>query len=351
MVTTRTQLQNAADAAALAGASGLLPGRSDTAILARAISFASFNGAMLDSGAAPVVITEADVTFPKTTLSRVVTLGRRRPATECACSSARRSSPPGQPRRRHRGRSGASVRHLLVALLEAVVHPGPLERSRCRQPIRRRRALRSLHDRLHRSRRRRPAGDVKVGKPAANDGRFKLLLRLLPPIGSDQGDPLSGGNWYRQWIAECCPYLIEVGDRLQIEPGNMVGPTRQGIDQLIARIPARTGIAPHKAWWARPSEEARALCWSDDSILRWLRIPDAKSHRDENRCFLCRKHRRPRFGHRTLWSKNPPPAVPCERRTGTVASSRASLSSSRGNSWLLARAATTRLRIRCDEPG
>jgi len=31
--------------------------------------------------------------------------------------------------------------------------------------------------------------------------------------------------------------MVEVGDRLRLEPGNMVGPTKHGMDELIAQDP------------------------------------------------------------------------------------------------------------------
>src|SRR5512145_507860 len=68
---TRVQLQNAADAAALAGASALLNADQDEAT-ARAIAVAGENVALQD-GPQPVVITEDDVTFPTASRCRVVT--------------------------------------------------------------------------------------------------------------------------------------------------------------------------------------------------------------------------------------------------------------------------------------
>jgi hypothetical protein len=43
-----------------------------------------------------------------------------------------------------------------------------------------------------------------------------------------------GGNNYRNNIASCDPTVIGAGTTLQVEPGNMVGPTNQGIRDLIA---------------------------------------------------------------------------------------------------------------------
>src|SRR4051812_10342774 len=71
MMTTRNQLQAAADAAALAGATGLINGNQATAT-ARAIAIASNNLAEQDIRR-PVVITAADITFPTAERIRVRT--------------------------------------------------------------------------------------------------------------------------------------------------------------------------------------------------------------------------------------------------------------------------------------
>lgn len=48
-----------------------------------------------------------------------------------------------------------------------------------------------------------------------------------------------GGNCYREAIAGCSPTVIDEGDVLTMEPGNMIGPTNQGISDLIAPDPRR----------------------------------------------------------------------------------------------------------------
>ncbi len=54
-----------------------------------------------------------------------------------------------------------------------------------------------------------------------------------------------GGNNYRENIASCDPTVIDVGDVLTMEPGNMIGPTVQGIEALIALDrDARWGALP-----------------------------------------------------------------------------------------------------------
>jgi Flp pilus assembly protein TadG len=47
----------------------------------------------------------------------------------------------------------------------------------------------------------------------------------------------SGGDWYRDNIAGCNPTVVHFGDPMIQEPGNMVGPTIQGVDDLIAQDP------------------------------------------------------------------------------------------------------------------
>jgi len=71
LMTTKNQLQAAADAAALAGASGLVEGSEATAT-DRAIRFASYNVAVQDTRR-PVIISEDDITFPEAKMIRVRT--------------------------------------------------------------------------------------------------------------------------------------------------------------------------------------------------------------------------------------------------------------------------------------
>jgi hypothetical protein len=47
-----------------------------------------------------------------------------------------------------------------------------------------------------------------------------------------------GGNNYRDNIATCDPTVIGPGTVLDVEPGNMVGPTSQGVADLIAQDPS-----------------------------------------------------------------------------------------------------------------
>jgi Flp pilus assembly protein TadG len=47
----------------------------------------------------------------------------------------------------------------------------------------------------------------------------------------------SGGNDYRGNISSCNPAVTSLGQSYDVENGNMVGPTKQGIDDLIAQDP------------------------------------------------------------------------------------------------------------------
>ncbi len=62
-----------------------------------------------------------------------------------------------------------------------------------------------------------------------------------PPANT--GSPETGGQTYRLNIAGCTgsnDTTIATGDELQIEPGNMVGPTNQGLADLLAQDPDAT---------------------------------------------------------------------------------------------------------------
>jgi hypothetical protein len=57
----------------------------------------------------------------------------------------------------------------------------------------------------------------------------------LPPV--NKGTPLTGGDEYRENIARCNQAQVEPGDWLELETGGMVGPTNQGMRDLINSDP------------------------------------------------------------------------------------------------------------------
>jgi Flp pilus assembly protein TadG len=235
LLTTRTQLHNAADAAALAGASGLLEGSQATAI-ERAINFASYNSA-LQVKRVPVAITAGDISFPEPDKIRVTT--HRTQATGDALKTyfQRVISPF----------SSADVKAVAAAKIYDVCG------GRCLKPW-------SIPDRWDDANNNGAYDEGEYYDPIATgyqvpvDVGADIVLKVgnpqeaiepgvffpvnFPPLNYESGeDPLEGANWYETWIAECTPYLVNVGDQLQIEPGNMVGPTRHGMEELIAQDP------------------------------------------------------------------------------------------------------------------
>jgi len=241
MVTTRTQLQNAADAAALAGASAMIDTPGDqTEATNRAVNFAALNTAQRTGARSAVVITPADVTFPQSDVIRVTT--HRTQSTGDALSVFfRKVVDPA---------SNNQADVTAVAAAQAYDVCG----SRCLKPW-------GIPDRWQddNANNQVDAGELydpqitgyqapadiglsvtlKVGNPQQTMTPGTFYPVNYPPLNQSQS-PLTGANYYRQWIADCSPYLVGIGDQLQVEPGNMVGPTRQGMDELIALDPSAT---------------------------------------------------------------------------------------------------------------
>ena len=51
------------------------------------------------------------------------------------------------------------------------------------------------------------------------------------------GGGTAGGAIYRQNLCSCNKNVVELGQPYDLEPGNMVGPTSQGVDELLAQDP------------------------------------------------------------------------------------------------------------------
>jgi hypothetical protein len=75
---------------------------------------------------------------------------------------------------------------------------------------------------------------LKIGssEDRISSGWFQALALPNP-----DGSPSSGGDKYRENIANCNPNVYEIGDTIPTETGNMVGPTKQGVDDLVAKDP------------------------------------------------------------------------------------------------------------------
>ena len=74
---------------------------------------------------------------------------------------------------------------------------------------------------------------VQGGSSTPEPGQYYSVD--LPPV--NKGTPIPGADEYRRNIAECNDAVIEKGDWLQLDPGGMVGPTNQGMSDLIRSDP------------------------------------------------------------------------------------------------------------------
>jgi hypothetical protein len=74
---------------------------------------------------------------------------------------------------------------------------------------------------------------LKAGSPTDAIAPGVFLPVRLPRYDG----PSAGGDDYRENIANCNGLPVEIGDSLQSENGNMIGPTKQGVQDLIAQDP------------------------------------------------------------------------------------------------------------------
>lgn len=240
LMTTKTQLQNAADAGALAGASGLSlslndGARADSAV-ARAVYFAGQNFAVQDS-LQEVQIGPGDVELSDDLTQITVTTYR--------------TVAHGDPLRTYFMRIfDAAAPNLTDISAKATAEVFKVCDTQCVKPW----AIPDrftdvdasgdwtdgdIYDPLLTG--YLPPGDVGTEltihygqPPGVVPGQYYSID--LPPLGQEQA-PLTGGDWYRLWIATCARYNVGPGDSVQLEPGQMRGPTVQGIQDLINQDP------------------------------------------------------------------------------------------------------------------
>ncbi|MDX1395141.1 MAG: pilus assembly protein TadG-related protein [Gemmatimonadota bacterium] len=79
-------------------------------------------------------------------------------------------------------------------------------------------------------------GDVLVIKPSQGNNPGKPNPGWYYPIAVDA----FGGSAYRDWIAGCAnpDVTYAIDDMIPVEPGAMIGPTKQGVDAAIATAPS-----------------------------------------------------------------------------------------------------------------
>jgi Flp pilus assembly protein TadG len=248
LMTTKNQLQSAADAAALAGASAY--NIDDATVRHRAAYYASHNFAVQDTIRACIIDPNVDVVID------------------------RNADPPYVQVTTHRTQAtGDPLRTYFLKILDVAspnfngtTRPNRVDVSararanlvdecgaRCVKPW-------AIPDRwLEKSNPANTKFDPGVdqydplatGYKAPNDVGLQITLKEgqangtgvpgqyypvdLPP--ANKGTPVTGANAYRDWIAGCAPFVIAPGDTLNLEPGNMRGPTTQGVTDLIAQDP------------------------------------------------------------------------------------------------------------------
>jgi Flp pilus assembly protein TadG len=237
LLTTKGQLQKAADSAALAGASGLING-SQTIARTRAIAFASYNKAVRNT-LEPVGITAGDVTFPQSNHCRVTT---------------HRTAATGDALRTYflrviaLGRANTAD---VTAVAEAYAYDV------CSTPCLKPWAIPDRWNDANLNNTWDPGeyyDPIATGYKVPSDVGLQVILKVgnandtmtrsqfypvdYPPRNYPGGPaPITGGSAYRDWIAGCCPYTVGPGDQLQTEQGAKTGPTTQGCRDLIAQDP------------------------------------------------------------------------------------------------------------------
>lgn len=278
--TTRTQLQNAADAACLAAVRELAPIGSSTLAERRqnatqmAITFAAMNRAFIDRGVGPVNITSADVKFPsqlevtvrthrtKATQDplRTYFVGVLRPVggnlADVAADATAIILPAGGTR--------GFYPWVLPDRFEDVDGDGewddpepftdlngngkwenpepfddlngnglydegdyydPIETGYGTGPP-------FKHD---------DTGIelvLKQGDPqSALEAGFFYPTRWPPEDYYDGTAPIGGASIYADWIVNKSPYLVQIGDIVRLEKGNMQGPTKKSVRDIIDACP------------------------------------------------------------------------------------------------------------------
>jgi hypothetical protein len=225
ILTARNQLQAAVDASALAGGSGLVV--SETEAVTQAIHFAARNNCINQ----PVVIAAGDVTFPAPARVRVQ-------AT--------------RPLDLYFGKVlGISTMNIAVA---AVAEVGSLTGVEHLKPW-------AIPEYPYTVGEPVVLKTGELGAPATNPSYFYPVD--FPPL--NKGTPITGADEYSQNIINGSADLVEIGDVLQVEPGNQVGPTAQGVEELIA-------LDPYASWGETQNKVVNSS-YPGDTSPRIIMIP------------------------------------------------------------------------------
>jgi len=245
----RSQLQNAADAAALAGANVLLQyGTKLSQVTDTSVTYGQAN--LSESDAKNLAIRDSDVTFPNTATVQAV-VGR---------TTAR-----GNPVEMFLGRVlGWNTQDITAHSKAALFCSGG---SNCLKPWSPP-AKFTWNDTCDTNKKYYNNGQldaestcemnsVEVQGYTNDDVGTQILLKFgdatsvvtpghYQPVdypAVNRGTPQTGADMYRTNIAGCSGSnntRVSINDQLEIEPGNMVGPTQQGLTDLIAQDPGAT---------------------------------------------------------------------------------------------------------------
>jgi hypothetical protein len=196
MLAARNQLQAAADAAALSGAMELFD--SQTECTARAIATAGRNICLNQ----PVVISSDNVTFPQ--VNQVMVQASHTVNLNFA------------------GIMGLQTANVSAAAVAVV---GSISSAKGLKPW-------GIPD-LYKPGERATIKAGELGAPSTNSSFFYPVD--FPPV--NQGTPETGADKYKENIIEGSDSEIGINDILQVEPGNQVGPTHQGVTILIGTDP------------------------------------------------------------------------------------------------------------------
>ena len=226
LMATRTQLQNAADAAALAGASAIDMETgsliADTASV-RAVETALHNKAFT-KGPTAVTLLGGDITFPEANVIRVV--ARRSP--EAGGSMITQFAQVIGVGQIAVSATAAAKAEPSSGICEGLVPMAPVENPA--EPFE------VGCDKTY---------SLKIGSEDSQQGNFQLLA--FPDC--DEGECAQGGGAadIRCLVANGYGCCINIGDEIMTQPGNKVGPFAQGLADR----------------WARDTDQREGICFSE----------------------------------------------------------------------------------------
>lgn len=264
----RNQLQNAVDAAALAGAQGLLAQPGVYTQNGQAVTLAKETAAMNRVDGQPVSLNTNEISFPESGVVRVdatrtcrtffgqilgvrqvriraVAAARVAPATG-GTGGWRPWAPPDQ------------FAHGGTCLTPADDDHGPFDPTPHRyNNVTDRDYYKSPYDASFTGVDLSIYASCSLGSPTGfiaprdvTGQQVELKTNRPNSPGNFYGVALGGrgGSDYRSNIANGWSGTINVGDTLTTEPGNMVGPTRQGVSDLIALDPSARMVNQNGVW-------------------------------------------------------------------------------------------------------